>query len=204
MSEILVVNDSEQIRQFTVDHLRKKGLDTTGVFNGEEALKELQQGRVPTVIVSDLNQPTFEGYDLATFLRGRFDARILTATGALKRRFEPRLRIAEIYSGTIPREIFRARRDIRLILTSAGDQKSLIEAELKRHQGKKYEQWIIDTAELSYALEALKKGDAFVSLPPIMDSETNRMTGVENLDLLTETIRKQLEKAAKIKESQLE
>lgn len=200
MSEILVVNDNEPIRRITVDRLRKEGLDVTGLFNGKAALEELRQGRVPKAIVSDLNQPEFEGYDLATFLRGRFNAKILTTTGSLRRRFGPRLDIARRYADTIPREIFRAKRDIRLILTSAGDQQPLLEAEMQRHRGKPYEQWEIDTAELSHALNALRLKDAFVSLPPAIDGKTGQTIGVENLDLLTRTIREQLKEAARYKE----
>jgi len=194
MSEILVVNDSEPIRRITVDHLQKEGFDVTGLFNGKAVLEELAQGRVPKVIVSDLNQPEFEGYDLATFLRGRFNAKILTATASLRRRFDPRLDIAQRYADAIPHEIFRARRDIRLILTSAGDQQPLLETEIQRHRGKPYQQWEIDTAELSHALDALKSKDAFISLPPKIDGKTGQTIGVENLELLTVTIREQLDK----------
>jgi len=203
MSEILVVNDDEKTRTITLAHLEKHGLDTTGVFNGKAALEELRQGRIPKVIVSDLNQPEFEGYDLATFLRGEFNVNLLTSTDPLRRRFSPRLDIARRYTTEIPQEILRFRKGIRLILTSAGDQQPLLEQEIQRHKGKPYDKWLIDTAELSYALKALGLKDSFVSLPPIVNESTGRISGVGNLDLLTTTVREQLERYTRCKEQEL-
>ncbi len=65
---ILVVDDSKVIRDFVVDGLAKAGYRVTAAENGRHAVEILGEG-IPDLIVSDIDMPYMDGFELCRALR---------------------------------------------------------------------------------------------------------------------------------------
>jgi len=192
MSEILLVEDTESTRRLKVDALRNAGFGVHAVFNGKAALEALADGSsCPDVIVSDLNQPEFEGYDLAHTLRGQFNFKALTSTEMLSRRFRRRiLFIAERYmeGGDFP-QVRKNYGKTPLILTSSG----LLPAEwpMKIYPpGYKpsQEEFETDNAEVFHYTRALALADRFFVVEPSCENESG-FTRISGMDQVINYIR---------------
>src|SRR3954471_23619634 len=62
---ILVVDDFTSIRKFVCEMLEKKGYNTLGAGNGNEAFNILvQQGENVNLVLTDYNMPDCTGYEL--------------------------------------------------------------------------------------------------------------------------------------------
>ncbi len=65
---ILFVDDSETIRKFISFGLRMRGFQLFLASDGQEALEKLAQNEVE-LIITDLNMPNMDGFELITNLR---------------------------------------------------------------------------------------------------------------------------------------
>jgi chemosensory pili system protein ChpA (sensor histidine kinase/response regulator) len=70
---ILVVDDSITVRRVTQRLLQREGYRVSMAADGLQALERLQEER-PTVVLSDIEMPRMDGFDLARNIRG--DARL--------------------------------------------------------------------------------------------------------------------------------
>jgi chemosensory pili system protein ChpA (sensor histidine kinase/response regulator) len=70
---ILVVDDSITVRRVTQRLLKREGYRVTLASDGLDALEKLQEEK-PTVVLSDIEMPRMDGFDLARNIRG--DARL--------------------------------------------------------------------------------------------------------------------------------
>jgi chemosensory pili system protein ChpA (sensor histidine kinase/response regulator) len=70
---ILVVDDSITVRRVTQRLLQREGYRVAMAADGLQALERLQEER-PTVVLSDIEMPRMDGFDLARNIRG--DARL--------------------------------------------------------------------------------------------------------------------------------
>jgi chemosensory pili system protein ChpA (sensor histidine kinase/response regulator) len=70
---VLVVDDSITVRRVTQRLLQREGYRVTLAADGLQALERLQQER-PTVVLSDIEMPRMDGFDLVRNIRG--DARL--------------------------------------------------------------------------------------------------------------------------------
>jgi two-component system KDP operon response regulator KdpE len=67
-SRILVVEDDPAIRRAIVAQLRGEGYDVVEAANGREALAAARADK-PDLVLTDLNMPTMDGFELITTLR---------------------------------------------------------------------------------------------------------------------------------------
>ncbi|GAB4228517.1 MAG: response regulator transcription factor [Elainellaceae cyanobacterium] len=68
MSTILIVDDSQTLRQMLIEVLEKGGLKVIEATNGLEA-KEKIQAKAPDLIITDLIMPQMNGYELCRWIK---------------------------------------------------------------------------------------------------------------------------------------
>ena len=61
---VLLVEDDESLRQVLARHLRRRGFVTVEAESAEEAVKELEAGLRPGLIMLDINLPGESGWEL--------------------------------------------------------------------------------------------------------------------------------------------
>lgn len=67
---VVVVDDSDTIRETVLELLREEGISAIGFENGAAALDHLRSGAaLPIAIVTDLMMPVLDGWDLVARLR---------------------------------------------------------------------------------------------------------------------------------------
>jgi CheY-like chemotaxis protein len=66
IKRILVVEDDTSIRELLVELLESEGYAVASAVNGLEALKLLQSGPLPDLILIDLMMPVMDGYSFRT------------------------------------------------------------------------------------------------------------------------------------------
>ena len=93
-SEILVVDDDPDLREFLQLMLTSMGFEVTSAANGQDAL-EVMEGRCPDLILLDMKMPVMNGWEFCRALEGR-DARppIVVLTAAP----DPAARAAEAHA----------------------------------------------------------------------------------------------------------
>jgi DNA-binding response OmpR family regulator len=101
---VLVIDDSPTIRKIVETGLRREGFEVIGFPDGVEALKWLvsPQGRLPGLVLLDINMPKMDGYEMARHLKARPHYRnivivMLTRRDGLIDRLKSRLAGAEGY-----------------------------------------------------------------------------------------------------------
>ena len=62
--KILVVDDFASIRDFVCETLQRKGYDTVGAANGNEAFKLLSDATDVSLVLTDYNMPDCTGFEL--------------------------------------------------------------------------------------------------------------------------------------------
>ena len=60
---IYIIEDEESISRLISLYLTKEEMESKAFFNAEDALKELQNGKQPNLIILDLNLPGMSGFD---------------------------------------------------------------------------------------------------------------------------------------------
>ena len=75
-ARILVVDDDPIMLELASTKLREAGYDVTGAANGKEALARLSENPIDLVI-SDLDMPEMNGYELTETIRNRSSTRML-------------------------------------------------------------------------------------------------------------------------------
>jgi PAS domain S-box-containing protein len=79
---ILVVEDNETIRHSIAARLRQLGNEVSEAGSGDEALSILAGGRSWDLLLSDIDLPTMDGYELCCHARERLpDLRVILMTG---------------------------------------------------------------------------------------------------------------------------
>lgn len=68
MSTVLVVDDSQTVRQMLSELLQKGGLTVVEAANGLEA-KEKIQAKAPDLVITDLVMPEMNGYELCRWIK---------------------------------------------------------------------------------------------------------------------------------------
>ena len=68
MAKILLVEDSDTQLKFLKDGLEQNGFDVETAMNGAEGYKKLYEC-VPDIVVSDINMPTIDGYQLCRMIK---------------------------------------------------------------------------------------------------------------------------------------
>ena len=68
MSTVLVVDDSQTVRQMLSELLRTGGLTVVEAANGLEAKAQIQQ-KVPDLVITDLIMPEMNGYELCRWIK---------------------------------------------------------------------------------------------------------------------------------------
>ncbi len=66
---ILVVDDFENTLNIIEYTLKSNGYEVIGALSGKEALQKLQQGAKPDLIITDLNMPGMDGFELIKAIR---------------------------------------------------------------------------------------------------------------------------------------
>jgi len=69
-SKVLLVEDEADVRELMLLHLKREGLETTGVENGEEALKLLQTNQYELVVL-DWMLPGLSGLEICKRIRNQ-------------------------------------------------------------------------------------------------------------------------------------
>lgn len=68
MNTVLVVDDSQTVRQMLSDLLQQVGLTVVEASNGLEA-KEKIQAKIPDLVITDLIMPEMNGYELCRWIK---------------------------------------------------------------------------------------------------------------------------------------
>ncbi|MBF2002124.1 MAG: response regulator [Synechococcales cyanobacterium C42_A2020_086] len=68
MGTVLVVDDSQTVRQMLSELLQKGGLQVVEATNGLEA-KEKIQAQIPDLVITDLVMPEMNGYELCRWIK---------------------------------------------------------------------------------------------------------------------------------------
>lgn len=68
MSTVLIVDDSQTLRQMLTDVLEKGGLKVVEATNGLEAQAKIQ-AKAPDLIITDLVMPQMNGYELCRWVK---------------------------------------------------------------------------------------------------------------------------------------
>lgn len=68
MSTVLIVDDSQTLREMLTELLQKGGLKVVAATNGLEA-KEQIQTKVPDLVITDLIMPEMNGYELCRWIK---------------------------------------------------------------------------------------------------------------------------------------
>lgn len=68
MSTVLIVDDSQTLREMLIELLQNSGLKVITATNGLEA-KEQIQTRVPDLVITDLIMPEMNGYELCRWIK---------------------------------------------------------------------------------------------------------------------------------------
>jgi DNA-binding response OmpR family regulator len=76
---VLVVEDTEEIRELVVTVLRKAGFDARAVGSGAEALEEVRRS-VPDLVVLDLGLPDADGTEVCRQIRAETECYVLMLT----------------------------------------------------------------------------------------------------------------------------
>ncbi|SFL71177.1 response regulator transcription factor [Geodermatophilus ruber] len=76
---VLVVEDTEEIRELVCTVLRKAGMDVRAVASGTEALAEVRR-QVPDVVVLDLGLPDADGTEVCRQIRAESECYVLMLT----------------------------------------------------------------------------------------------------------------------------
>jgi CheY-like chemotaxis protein len=81
MAEILVVDDSDELRGLMCDILRRAGHDVAAAADGVAAIRLVRE-RVPELLVSDIVMPEMDGLELIMKINKEYpQMKILAVTG---------------------------------------------------------------------------------------------------------------------------
>jgi chemosensory pili system protein ChpA (sensor histidine kinase/response regulator) len=69
--DVMVVDDSVSVRRVLTNLLTNEGWNSVAARDGMEALELLQSGRVPDVVLLDMEMPRMDGYELLSALRSQ-------------------------------------------------------------------------------------------------------------------------------------
>ncbi len=69
--KILVVDDTEELREALVEFIREEGYEVFGAGNGIEALDVLKDGHID-VVLSDIHMPEMDGYKLTKKIKSEY------------------------------------------------------------------------------------------------------------------------------------
>lgn len=69
---VMIVDDTDDIREFVRIQLINLGYRVMEAANGEEAIELIQQ-EVPKLILMDLNMPGLDGFEVTRFIRQRME-----------------------------------------------------------------------------------------------------------------------------------
>jgi CheY-like chemotaxis protein len=88
----LVVDDEAGVRMCTADVLLDMGYEVVEADSAEDALRELERGLVPSLLITDHLMPGMSGSDLAREVRGRHpQAAVIVVSGYTDVQLEPGL-----------------------------------------------------------------------------------------------------------------
>ncbi len=73
---IFIIEDEESISKLVCMYLEKSGLEAQPFYNAEDALKKLDEGVKPDLLILDLNLPGMSGFDFLKKFREMFKAAI--------------------------------------------------------------------------------------------------------------------------------
>ena len=69
---IYIIEDEESISKLITLYLTKEEMNTKAFYNAEDALKALQEGHCPNLIILDLNLPGMSGFEFLEELQKQF------------------------------------------------------------------------------------------------------------------------------------
>jgi twitching motility two-component system response regulator PilH len=70
MSTVLIVDDSQTLRQMLTELLENSGLRVVEAVNGAEA-KEKIEAKAPDLVITDLIMPQMNGYELCRWIKSQ-------------------------------------------------------------------------------------------------------------------------------------
>ena len=70
---ILLVDDDGAVRELLAEMFELEGLDVATAASGEEALRALEQGPLPNLVVLDINMPGISGAEVLRRMKERPD-----------------------------------------------------------------------------------------------------------------------------------
>jgi twitching motility two-component system response regulator PilH len=74
MPTILIVDDSQTVREMVSEQLRRAGFSVVEAVDGEEAIAKIQES-LPDLVVTDIVMPKKNGYELCRWLKSEQQTR---------------------------------------------------------------------------------------------------------------------------------
>ncbi len=74
MPTILIVDDSQTVREMVSEQLRRAGFAVVEAVDGEEAIAKIQES-LPDLVVTDIVMPKKNGYELCRWLKSEQQTR---------------------------------------------------------------------------------------------------------------------------------
>jgi CheY-like chemotaxis protein len=71
MADILIVDDSQLIRNLLTEYLDEKGFTTDTAFDGEQGIQKALTGKY-RLVICDIHMPRRNGYEVFTTVRRQF------------------------------------------------------------------------------------------------------------------------------------
>lgn len=69
MTTVMIVDDSNALREIIAEMLRKSGMDVISAVDGVQALEKIEQVTQLDLVVLDIVMPNMNGYDLCRHIR---------------------------------------------------------------------------------------------------------------------------------------
>lgn len=69
MTTVMIVDDSNALREIIAEMLRKSGMDVISAVDGVQALEKIEQVAQLDLVVLDIVMPNMNGYDLCRHIR---------------------------------------------------------------------------------------------------------------------------------------
>ncbi len=79
-NRILIVDDDKKINDLLVDIFTVEGYETVSAYDGEEAIKILENHKDIPLMLLDVMLPEFDGWQVLDYVKERFDVKVIMLT----------------------------------------------------------------------------------------------------------------------------
>ena len=78
--KILIANDDNRVNELLQEIFMMEGYEVLAAYDGEEAIRLLEQGEQIDLLVLDVMMPVLDGWEVLDYVRERFEVKVLMLT----------------------------------------------------------------------------------------------------------------------------